>query len=396
MNVTRKSFLKAMSAGVAAGAASPALGAARPETRKKKGMVFRKLGRTGLWISEIGHGGSPAPSASVFGFLTKKGVNWFDTSSSYEGGKSEKTFGKYLKKVKRKDFVVVTKMHAEGSTKKEDILEEVDGSLKRLGVKVIDVLLLHGLAKMKQLENPAIIEAFEELKKAGKIRATGISIHKNMMELLPVVIKKNYHDVLLVGFNVFSDVKDKYDDALKKAGLSALLEKAHAQSMGILAMKVQAGGDNQKLDRFLSPKTTEAQAKIMWALSHPFVAGVTTEAKNTDEAEEDVGAVGRKLSYMDRQELYRRCVPDSPETCRMCGLCAPYCPRGIEIADIQRFLRYYNRYHGAKRRQAVLQYRALPADKSAGACDRCGKCEPACPFGVKITRNLEWARKRLA
>jgi uncharacterized protein len=359
-------------------------------------MKYRTLGRTGLSVSEIGMGGSPAPAAAVFGFCYRNGVNWFDTSSGYDGGASEKSYGEYLTKTERSKMVVCTKMHVKANTTKQEILDEVAGSLQRLGVQQIDVLHIHGLGSLDQLNNPAAVEACDELKKRGSIRFTGVSVHGNTLELLPKVIEKNYHDVLLVGFNVYRNVGEKYDDALGTYGLVKVLEDAAKKNIGVLAMKVQAGGNNQKLDRFLKDGVTAGQAKIMWALSHPFLSGVVTEMESVDMASENCRAPQMRLSADLREDLRRYCSHDSAEYCRMCGVCTGVCPSGVAIQDIQRFVRYRTRYTDARNASAAAAYRDLPVSRNAAACTGCGACEQACPWGVAVRDNLHLAERLFA
>ncbi|MEW6041554.1 MAG: aldo/keto reductase [Elusimicrobiota bacterium] len=392
--IKRRSFLHLCGGAFVGGAYAVSL-KDKKKFKKEKGMIYRRLGRTGLWISEIGNGGSPPPPASVFNYTVKKGVNWFDTSSGYSEMKSEETYGEYLKKIDRKNFVVCTKMHARKSTTASEIIQEVQGSLKRLCVDTIDVLHLHGLDKPEQLENNEVISACESLKKEGKIRFTGVSIHKNILQLLPIVIDKNYHDVILVAFNVYGDVNEKYDDFLGHCGLKQLLQKAYDKDIGIMAMKVQAGGNNQKLDKYISRDVTAAQAKIMWALSHEFIAGITTEMKNLDEAKEDLNAVGKRLSIKQGKKLFEYCNYDSNETCRMCGFCSEVCVCGIEISDIQRLLRYCKRYDSAKKNLARNHYAALKKDVTIVSCTGCQKCEAICPWGVRVLNNLRTAHTLL-
>ena len=58
-------------------------------SRKKKGdMYYRRLGRTGLWISEISLGGSPLPERALLLQIIDRGVNYIDTSHTYMNGNS--------------------------------------------------------------------------------------------------------------------------------------------------------------------------------------------------------------------------------------------------------------------------------------------------------------------
>ena len=122
------------------------------------------------------------------------GVNFFDHADVYCGGNAEKVFGKYLKRHKgaRDKMILQTKCALGGGQfdfSKEHILKSVDGSLSRLGVDYVDVLLLHRPDTLMEPEEVA--EAFDELETSGKVKYFGVS-NQNMMqmELLKTAVKQ--------------------------------------------------------------------------------------------------------------------------------------------------------------------------------------------------------------
>ena len=122
------------------------------------------------------------------------GVNFFDHADIYGEGNAEKVFGEYLKRHKgnRDQMVIQTKcaIHdGQFDFSKEHILKSVDGSLSRLGVDYVDVLLLHRPDTLMEPEEVA--EAFDILERAGKVNYFGVS-NQNMMqiELLKTAVKQ--------------------------------------------------------------------------------------------------------------------------------------------------------------------------------------------------------------
>src|SRR5438105_13317308 len=118
------------------------------------------------------------------------GINFFDTADLYDKGMNEVSVGKALK-AKRNEVIIATKAgnqwRKDGSgwdwnPKKEYILNCAEDSLKRLKTDHIDLYQLHGGTIDDPIEET--IEAFETLKKQGKIRYYGIS------SIRPNVIKK--------------------------------------------------------------------------------------------------------------------------------------------------------------------------------------------------------------
>ena len=124
------------------------------------------------------------------------GINYFDHADIYGGGKCEEVFGAALKRNPgiRDEIYIQTKCSiVPGSMydfSKEHIISAVDGSLKRLGVEYVDVLLLH---RPDLLMEPAeVAEAFDELESKGKVKAFGVSNHSALqIELLQREVKQN-------------------------------------------------------------------------------------------------------------------------------------------------------------------------------------------------------------
>ena len=123
------------------------------------------------------------------------GINYFDHADIYGGGKCEEVFGAALKRNPgiRDEIYIQTKCSiVPGSMydfSKEHIISAVDGSLKRLGVEYVDVLLLH---RPDLLMEPAeVAEAFDELESKGKVKAFGVSNHSALqIELLQREVKQ--------------------------------------------------------------------------------------------------------------------------------------------------------------------------------------------------------------
>ncbi len=149
-------------------------------------MNYRKLGKSDLFVSEIGFGcmslgEMDEANSRLLNEAFNKGINFFDTADLYQKGFNEATVGKALKE-KRKELVIATKVgnqwRKDGSgwdwnPSKAYILSAVENSLQRLQTEYIDLYQLHG----GTIDDPIdeTIKAFELLKQQGKIRYYGIS-----------------------------------------------------------------------------------------------------------------------------------------------------------------------------------------------------------------------------
>jgi len=159
-------------------------------------MEQRKLGNTSLMVSEIGLGcmslksNQPKQSKDIIQKAFDKGITFFDTADLYDKGQNEMVVGDSVQHF-RKHIVLASKVgnlwRADGSgwdwkASKDYIIKAIEGSLSRLKTDYIDLYQLHGGTIEDPIEE--IIEAFELLKKQGKIRAYGLS------SIRPNVIKE--------------------------------------------------------------------------------------------------------------------------------------------------------------------------------------------------------------
>lgn len=112
------------------------------------------------------------------------GTNFFDHADVYGAGRSEELFGKVLKNepslrekmiIQSKCGIVPGRMY---DFSKEHILNQVDGSLKRLNTEYLDLLVLHRPDALMEPEEVA--EAFDTLVTSGKVRHFGVSNHTPM------------------------------------------------------------------------------------------------------------------------------------------------------------------------------------------------------------------------
>lgn len=150
-------------------------------------MKYNKLEASGVLISEIGVGcmsligGDTEENKDIVRQAFESGINYFDTADMYEKGLNETMLGEAIQPF-RQDVVLASKVgncwKADGSgwewkPSKAYILQEIEHSLSRLKTDYIDLYQLHGGTKEDSMEE--IIEAFEDLIQAGKIRSYGIS-----------------------------------------------------------------------------------------------------------------------------------------------------------------------------------------------------------------------------
>ncbi len=149
-------------------------------------MNYRRLGRAGLFVSEIGLGGNTfgkfcdaAQTAGVVLQALDLGINFIDTADSYNGGLSEEYIGQALQG-RRDDAILCTKTGwdiGEGPNEQglsyHRIVSRLDGSLKRLGTDYVDVYYMHRPDPFTPMEES--LRAMDDLVRAGKVRYVACS-----------------------------------------------------------------------------------------------------------------------------------------------------------------------------------------------------------------------------
>jgi voltage-dependent potassium channel beta subunit len=151
-------------------------------------MNYRRLGKTGLKVSEISLGSW----LTYGGYVEEKkataaiheaynvGINFFDTANVYRNGEAEKTVGRALKRYSRESYVLATKVfwpmgdgpNDRGLSRKH-ILEQCHASLKRLDTDYIDIYYCHRYDEETPIEET--LRALDDLVRQGKVMYVGVS-----------------------------------------------------------------------------------------------------------------------------------------------------------------------------------------------------------------------------
>jgi predicted aldo/keto reductase-like oxidoreductase len=353
---------------------------------RQPGMRYRRLGRTGLLVSEIGFGTTRLDESNAELVLDAidKGLNYIDTASGYGRGATEEALGGVLKG--RRDLVfIATKASRIGRYSGKEaarfLERSAEQSLKKLRTDVLDVLMLHGVREAEQVMNPHVFKAFDGLKKKGKIRFCGLSCHSNIPETLAAALGTGRYDVMLASYNTGNAwAMDPVIKAVVKA------------DVGFCAMKVaqQAAGERGRILKKLGKgaNLTAHQLCYRWALENPGVSTALACIINSRHLKEDLAVPGKKLSWLQKQRLQGIGDRLRRENCAMCGRC-DICPEGVEIAAVQRALMYHINY-GDPKAGCELYGELSPAARGA-TCSDCGLCEDRCPNGIPIRRKLREA-----
>ena len=187
-------------------------------------MQTRTFGRTGVAVSEIGHG--TWTMGSMWGVKDddealralrrslELGVSFIDTALVYGYGHSEKLIGQVLRETSSRPFIATKIPPKNGQWPgrphvamdevfpKEHIISSTEKSLQNLGVDTIDLQQLHVWTD-PWLKDKQWIKALEKLKKQGKIRFIGVSINDHDPNSALEIVASGLIDSVQVIYNIF-------------------------------------------------------------------------------------------------------------------------------------------------------------------------------------------------
>ncbi len=380
-------------------------------------MQYRRLGKTGLMVSEIGLGAEWLERKELEGcreiikLCEEQGINILDCWMSEPNVRS--AIGECIKDTRGKWYIQghIGSTWQDGqyvrSREIAKVKEAFEDLLARLQTDYIDLGMIHYVDSEKEWDeivSGPFLEYVHALKENGTIRHIGLSSHN------PAVAKKavlsGEIEMLLFSINPAFDLMpptENLDDYFAEEYNAALMgmdpERAELyrlcaqHDVGITVMKGYAGG------RLFAEKTspfgvalTPIQC-IHYALTRPAVASIMA---GYSEPQHVLDAV-RYEAAGEEEKDYASVLAAAPhhaysKKCMYCNHCKP-CPVDIDIAMVNKL------YDLAVMQEEVpasvrAHYQAL--QKNASHCIACGGCETRCPFGVDIVEKMNKAKELFA
>ncbi|MDO8645793.1 MAG: aldo/keto reductase family protein [Candidatus Planktophila sp.] len=303
-------------------------------------MEYRRLGSTGMYVSEIAYGnwithGSQVEAEAAIKCVKaalNEGITTFDTADVYAGTRAEVVLGKALKGVRRESYELFTKVYWPTGPGKNDrglsrkhIIESCNASLKRLQTDHIDLYQMHRFDFETPLEESLC--AFDDLIRAGKVHYIGFS------EWTAPQISAALEIQDALGYNRFVSSQPQYSALWRvieaevvplsiQEGIGQIVWSPMAQ--GVLSGKYAPGkkapAGSRATDKKsgagmisrwmrdevltavakLAPVAKEAgitmsQMAIAWVLQNPNVSSAIMGATKPSQVKENVKASGVKL-----------------------------------------------------------------------------------------------------
>jgi aryl-alcohol dehydrogenase-like predicted oxidoreductase len=187
-------------------------------------MQYRRFGRTGWKVSEIGYGmwgmagwsgSEDAESLASLQRAVDLGCNFFDTAWAYGDGHSETLLGKVLRANPGKKLYTATKVppkNRQWPARREYSLDDcyppeyieeyVEKSLANLGLKALDLIQLHTWED-KWLDDKRLLPAIEKLRSREKVRAFGLSLNRWEPWNGVRAVRNGVADAVQVIYNIF-------------------------------------------------------------------------------------------------------------------------------------------------------------------------------------------------
>lgn len=308
-------------------------------------MEYRRLGASGLTVPALSFGagtfGGKGPLFSAWGDTDAKGarrlidicldagVTMFDTADVYSDGESERVLGEAIKG--RRDKVLIStkatfrfndEPNAVGSSRYH-LLATIDASLKRLGTDHIDLFQLHGFDAMTPVDE--VLSTLDTLVRAGKIRYVGASNFSgwHLMKSLATADRYGYPRYV-ANQTYYSLIGREYEWELMPLGLDQGIGAVVWSPLGWgrLTGKIRRGQplpkqsrlhdtaqfgpqvDDEHLYRVVDALDEVAkdtgkslpQIALNWLLQRPTVSTVIIGARNEEQLQQNLGAVGWALT----------------------------------------------------------------------------------------------------
>ena len=280
-------------------------------------MEHRRLGRLGSENSVLIFGGAALAEATEEDSDTAiqqaldAGVDHFDTAADY--GDSELQYGRWMPEIRDRIFLS-TKT---GLREKDAAKRQIEDSLERLRVDNVDLLQLHSVGDIEDLDRATgpggSLEAAIEAKDEGLVGAIGITGHGDGAPSTHLEALRRYpFETVLTPWNYILSTDEGY-----RADYEALVEEVRRQDVGLMIIKTisrrnwpEGGADGHRYTTWYEPFDQQEyiDAAVSWVLSHEEVTGLAM-AGDVTIVPMILETGGQKMSREEAEQVLSR-APD--------------------------------------------------------------------------------------
>lgn len=363
-------------------------------------MKYRKLGRTGLNVSEIGLGlehlmpQNQNRVTETIQTAVAGGVNYIDCLSHNHEDFAK--LGHALEGLRDKVYITYIAYY-------EKSLEETklnfENFLRNAKTDYVDIFIIACCDKTSEYErvtgDASMFEYAHSLQRDGKIKYMGFSTHSSNIAFK--VIESGNFDLLMYpvnpAFDVITNEKDYISDDLGKLWDAAydysskendmllvrkrVFTECRKNNIGLVAMKPFAGGFLFRSD--VNSGFTPVNL-ISYALSQNGISVVIPGCSNKNEMENILSYYSCSDEERDYSGIISKSRWNVKGNCQYCSHCLP-CRADINIAQVNRMV---DNSDGDGYKNLISK---------ASECVKCGDCEKRCPFDVKIRNKMDLAVK---
>jgi aryl-alcohol dehydrogenase-like predicted oxidoreductase len=280
-------------------------------------MEHRRLGRLGSENSVLIFGGAALAEATeedsdkAIQQALDAGVDHFDTAADY--GDSELQYGRWMSEIRDRIFLS-TKT---GLREKDAARRQIEDSLERLRVNNVDLLQLHSVGDIEDLDRATgpggSLQAAVEAKEEGLVGAIGITGHGDGAPSTHLEALRRYpFETVLTPWNYILSTDEGY-----RADYEALVEEVRRQDAGLMIIKTisrrnwpEGGASGHRYTTWYEPFDQQEyiDAAVSWVLSHEEVTGLAM-AGDVTIVEMILETGGQKMSREDAEQVLSR-APD--------------------------------------------------------------------------------------
>lgn len=272
------------------------------------------LGRTGLEVTKLGFGameirgprvwnGRPVTdeqSEKILNAVLDAGINFIDTA--YDYGRSEELIGRYISH-RRHEYILATKCgctlvdHGDHDETphvwtRDNLLHNIDTSLRRMKTDYIDVWQLHG-PTVQQAEEGRLVDVLKEVQATGKVRWIGISSY---MPHLPSYIASGDFDTFQIPYSALEREHENLIAQAGQGGAGVIIRGGVGRGepgLGLGAADRWDAWDAAKLDDLLEEGETRTGFLLRFTLSHPQLSTTIVGTLNPAHLAENVKDAAR-------------------------------------------------------------------------------------------------------
>ena len=373
-------------------------------------MKYRKLGKTGIMVSEIGFGGEwlerhdEAESVELLKYAHEKGINIVDCWMP--DPKSRDIIGRAMEGCRDSWYVQghIGSTWQNGQYVRTRDMKYVrpafEDLLRRFHSDYVDLGMIHYIDSMEDWDkamNGDYLDYVHDLHEKGVIKHIGLSTHNPKIGKLAA--ETGFIEMILFSINPAFDMRpatenldllfegyDKGDYSGIDPERAEFYQLCEERGIGLTVMKGFFGGRLfQKEQSPFGVAFTPTQL-IHYALTRPGVSSILCGY----DLKEQVDEVVHYEEAGDDEKDYASVIASAPlhsysGQCTYCGHCKP-CPSDIDIALVNKFYDLASAQISVP--ESVMEhYKALT--HTASECIGCRSCESRCPFGVEIASRME-------